>query len=132
MKTSTAIKSAPRYWSEEPANRPDRARIRARIGGLHCSLCTGTIEKSHIPSDFVVDQEASDVESGLYREILSLDNVLSPDSLSNNISNINGLRFYHEIRWNLDFITPDSRQGRLLGPYSHPSTLLQFFVIGVV
>jgi hypothetical protein len=27
-------------------------------------------------------------------------------------------------------MTPDSRQGRLLGPYSHPSTLLQFFVIG--
>src|SRR5438876_8161879 len=46
MKTSTAIASAPRYWSEEPANRPDRARIRARIGGLHCSLCTGTIEKA--------------------------------------------------------------------------------------
>ncbi|KAB8007724.1 heavy metal translocating P-type ATPase [Klebsiella pneumoniae] len=33
-------------WSEEPASRPDRARIRARIGGLHCSLCTGTIEKA--------------------------------------------------------------------------------------
>ena len=46
MNTSTAIESAPRYWSEEPSNRPDRARIRARIGGLHCSLCTGTIEKA--------------------------------------------------------------------------------------
>ncbi len=34
------------YWKEEPAERPDRARIRARIGGLHCSLCTGTIEKA--------------------------------------------------------------------------------------
>ena len=33
-------------WSEEPAESPDRARIRARIGGLHCSLCTGTIEKA--------------------------------------------------------------------------------------
>ena len=33
-------------WSEEPASRADRARIRARIGGLHCSLCTGTIEKA--------------------------------------------------------------------------------------
>lgn len=33
-------------WTEEPASRPDRARIRARIGGLHCSLCTGTIEKA--------------------------------------------------------------------------------------
>jgi heavy metal translocating P-type ATPase len=35
-----------RPWTEEPAQRPDRARIRARIGGLHCSLCTGTIEKA--------------------------------------------------------------------------------------
>ena len=33
-------------WSEEPSTRPDRKRIRARIGGLHCSLCTGTIEKA--------------------------------------------------------------------------------------
>ena len=36
------MESLPRYWSEEPSNRPDRARI----GGLHCSLCTGTIEKA--------------------------------------------------------------------------------------
>jgi heavy metal translocating P-type ATPase len=45
---STATVSAPtnRPWSEEPASRPDRARVRARIGGLHCSLCTGTIEKA--------------------------------------------------------------------------------------
>src|SRR5258708_1430778 len=35
-----------RLWTEEHANRPDRARIRARIGGLHCSLCTSTIEKA--------------------------------------------------------------------------------------
>ena len=34
------------FWTEEPASRPDRARIRARIGGLHCSLCTSTIEKA--------------------------------------------------------------------------------------
>ena len=33
-------------WSEEPATRSDRRKIRARIGGLHCSLCTGTIEKA--------------------------------------------------------------------------------------
>lgn len=33
-------------WREEPSDRPGRARIRARIGGLHCSLCTGTIEKA--------------------------------------------------------------------------------------
>ncbi len=35
-----------KLWSDEPATRPDRARIRARIGGLHCSLCTGTIERA--------------------------------------------------------------------------------------
>jgi Cu+-exporting ATPase len=33
-------------WSEEPSARPDRRKIRARIGGLHCSLCTVTIEKA--------------------------------------------------------------------------------------
>ncbi|RJQ65768.1 MAG: cation-translocating P-type ATPase [Desulfobacteraceae bacterium] len=46
MNTSTAIESASPLWSEEPSIRPDRKRIRARIGGLHCSLCTGTIEKA--------------------------------------------------------------------------------------
>ncbi len=46
MSTAATIESSARYWSEEPANRPDRVRIRARIGGLHCSLCTGTIEKA--------------------------------------------------------------------------------------
>jgi heavy metal translocating P-type ATPase len=33
-------------WTREPAGRPDRVRIRARIAGMHCSLCTGTIEKA--------------------------------------------------------------------------------------
>jgi len=46
MNLAATAASVPRYWSEEPSNRPDRARIRARIGGLHCSLCTGTIEKA--------------------------------------------------------------------------------------
>src|SRR6266545_4613012 len=46
MSTATVVDSAPRYWSEEPSSRPDRVRLRARIGGLHCSLCTGTIEKA--------------------------------------------------------------------------------------
>src|SRR3990172_6008122 len=46
MSTAATVDSSARYWSEEPSNRPDRARIRARIGGLHCSLCTGTIEKA--------------------------------------------------------------------------------------
>jgi Cu+-exporting ATPase len=46
MNTATTIESVPPLWSEEPSTRPDRKRIRARIGGLHCSLCTGTIEKA--------------------------------------------------------------------------------------
>ena len=33
-------------WAQEPSNVPGHARIRARIAGLHCSLCTGTIEKA--------------------------------------------------------------------------------------
>ncbi|MFH5824770.1 heavy metal translocating P-type ATPase [Georgenia sp. AZ-5] len=33
-------------WSEEPSHLAGHARIRARIAGLHCSLCTGTIEKA--------------------------------------------------------------------------------------
>ncbi len=33
-------------WTEEPSSRPGRKKIRARIGGLHCSLCTGTIERA--------------------------------------------------------------------------------------
>jgi Cu+-exporting ATPase len=35
--------SAP-YWAEELDTR--HARFRAKIGGLHCSLCTGTLEKA--------------------------------------------------------------------------------------
>jgi P-type Cu+ transporter len=46
MNASATFFGEVRLWSEEPASRPDRARIRARIGGLHCSLCTGTIEKA--------------------------------------------------------------------------------------
>lgn len=46
MNMSTTIESTPPLWNEEPSSRPDRARMRARIGGLHCSLCTGTIERA--------------------------------------------------------------------------------------
>lgn len=46
MTAAATLDRENRLWSEEPASRPDRARIRARIGGLHCSLCTGTIEKA--------------------------------------------------------------------------------------
>jgi Cu+-exporting ATPase len=46
MPVSAATTSVFNPWSEEPSARPDRRKIRARIGGLHCSLCTGTIEKA--------------------------------------------------------------------------------------
>lgn len=42
---TTGVATLP-LWTEEPASRPGRARIRARIGGLHCSLCTSTVEKA--------------------------------------------------------------------------------------
>lgn len=37
--------SAP-YWVDEGLTADGRALFRAKIGGLHCSLCTGTIEKA--------------------------------------------------------------------------------------
>lgn len=46
MSTAMTVESAQRFWSEEPSKIPGRRRIRAHIGGLHCSLCTGTIEKA--------------------------------------------------------------------------------------
>src|SRR5258708_7046081 len=46
MSTAITVESAPRFWSEEPSKVSGRRRIRAHIGGLHCSLCTGTIEKA--------------------------------------------------------------------------------------
>src|SRR5881409_3423498 len=46
MSTVSSVESVSRYWTEESSSRPNRARIRAHIGGLHCSLCTGTIEKA--------------------------------------------------------------------------------------
>src|SRR5581483_7897133 len=46
MSTAMTAEAAPKYWSEEPSASPDRRRVRARIGGLHCSLCTGTIEQA--------------------------------------------------------------------------------------
>ncbi|MCT2020286.1 heavy metal translocating P-type ATPase [Kocuria marina] len=45
MATKTAAQDS-QLWAEEPSHLEGRARIRARIAGLHCSLCTGTIEKA--------------------------------------------------------------------------------------
>jgi len=42
----TGTEAEAKFWEEERSARSDRARIRAKIGGLHCSLCTGTIEKA--------------------------------------------------------------------------------------
>ncbi len=44
--TTTAEQITQRFWSDEPAKTPGHRRIRAHIGGLHCSLCTGTIERA--------------------------------------------------------------------------------------
>jgi P-type Cu+ transporter len=45
-RTVVGPRSAEEFWEEEPSSTEGRSRIRARIGGLHCSLCTGTIEKA--------------------------------------------------------------------------------------
>lgn len=45
MSTDTAPQDE-QLWDEEPSHLEGHARIRARIAGLHCSLCTGTIEKA--------------------------------------------------------------------------------------
>ena len=46
MNAAIASSSGTHFWVEEPASRAGRVRIRARIAGMHCSLCTGTIEKA--------------------------------------------------------------------------------------
>ena len=45
-RTLTPERPSQEFWEEEPSSVEGHARIRARIGGLHCSLCTGTIEKA--------------------------------------------------------------------------------------
>ena len=49
MTTTTGTgkdEGADALWDEEDSNLEGHVRIRARISGLHCSLCTGTIEKA--------------------------------------------------------------------------------------
>jgi len=43
---SVATGTGTELWASEPSAVAGHARIRARIAGLHCSLCTGTIEKA--------------------------------------------------------------------------------------
>ncbi len=38
--------STTQFWEDEGRTEDGLARVRAKIGGLHCSLCTGTIEKA--------------------------------------------------------------------------------------
>ncbi len=42
---NTTSSSSP-FWVDEGTTSEGYARFRAKIGGLHCSLCTGTIEKA--------------------------------------------------------------------------------------
>jgi Cu+-exporting ATPase len=46
VSTPTKAQDTDALWAEEPSSLEGHARIRARIAGLHCSLCTGTIEKA--------------------------------------------------------------------------------------
>jgi Cu+-exporting ATPase len=43
---ATSVGAPTPRWAAEPSTLPGHARMRARIAGLHCSLCTGTIEKA--------------------------------------------------------------------------------------
>ena len=43
---NSSTEERPQFWAPEPSSTPGHQRIRARIAGLHCSLCTGTIEKA--------------------------------------------------------------------------------------
>ena len=52
-----------------------RREVRGRAWASLRGLLSPVERKNHTPSNFVVDQEASDAESSLSREILLLDNV---------------------------------------------------------
>ena len=43
---ATTADESTRPWSLEFTSEPDIQRVKAHIGGLHCSLCTGTIESA--------------------------------------------------------------------------------------
>ena len=46
VKTHAETGPGTELWATEPSTEEGHARIRARVAGLHCSLCTGTIEKA--------------------------------------------------------------------------------------
>ncbi|MGH3907073.1 MAG: heavy metal translocating P-type ATPase [Pseudonocardiaceae bacterium] len=43
---TTVTEERTQLWESEPSPHAGHQRIRAKIAGLHCSLCTGTIEKT--------------------------------------------------------------------------------------
>ncbi len=45
MSSTTTERHGASLWADEPVE-TGRARFRARVGGLHCSLCTGTLERA--------------------------------------------------------------------------------------
>ena len=46
MPTTLAEETKDRLFQDEPAGDDGHRRLRTRIGGMHCSLCTGTIEQA--------------------------------------------------------------------------------------
>lgn len=46
MPTTLAEGTKERLFQDEPAGDDGHRRLRTRIDGMHCSLCTGTIEQA--------------------------------------------------------------------------------------
>ncbi len=46
MASTLAAETKDRLFQDEPAGHNGHRRLRTRIGGMHCSLCTGTIEQA--------------------------------------------------------------------------------------
>ena len=65
--TIEPIASTP-YWVEEGRAPGGRSRFLAKISGLHCSLCTGTIEKAlgRLPGVHKVAVSLTQVRQGGY------------------------------------------------------------------
>jgi Cu+-exporting ATPase len=73
-------------WAEEPSHLEGHARIRARIAGLHCSLCTGTIEKA-LGRQTGVDQVA--VSLTHEQALVDYDpNVIAPEQILSTLRDI--------------------------------------------
>ncbi|GAB3488564.1 hypothetical protein [Amycolatopsis cihanbeyliensis] len=65
---TTAAEDRARLWESEPSPREGHRRIRAKLAGLHCSLCTGTIEKTRLRfSRIDLDAEVIDLRRNWVR-----------------------------------------------------------------